>query len=329
MTSPFDVARAADKRYMKSPASTSFHHWSGRRVLVTGHRGFIGASLSRRLLEAGTDLHGVSRSKDGVDASNFPVVRCDLSNSEDCRRAIALSQPDCIIHLAGHPFASRNLERVLPTLRDNLVATVNLLAAAAEVRTPRVLITGSLEEPAVAFDPLPSSPYAASKWAASVYARMFHRIYSLPVVITRLFMVYGPGQREPTKLIPSVIAALSRAHAPTISSGERLVDWIYIDDVVTGLLIAAETDGLDGRTIDIGTGVLTTVADVVRQLAAQFPGAPAPVFKSVDARPFEQIRAADVKATRRALNWVPTISLPEGLAATVAGARAAQLEAAR
>ncbi len=312
-----------------SLGTPSFHQWTGRRVLVTGHRGFIGASVSRRLLEAGADLHGVSRSEDGVGTSPFPVIRCDLSNSEDCRKAIALAQPDCIIHLAGHPFAARDLERVLPTLRDNLVATVNLLAAAAEARSPRVLITGSLEEPEVDVDPTPSSPYAASKWAASVYARMFHRIYSLPVVIARLFMVYGPGQSEPTKLIPSVIAALSRGHAPQVSSGERLVDWIYIDDVVTGLLIAAQTDGLDGRTIGIGTGVLTTVADVVQQLAALFPGAPAPLFGSAASRPFEQIRAADVDATRRALNWVPGISLSEGLAATVASARAAQLSASR
>ncbi|HVE88407.1 MAG TPA: NAD(P)-dependent oxidoreductase [Burkholderiaceae bacterium] len=312
---------------MKSPSAPSFRHWSGRRVLVTGHRGFIGASLSQRLLEAGANLHGVSRSEDGVDASNFPIVRCDLSHSEDCRRAITQTQPDCIIHLAGHPFAARNLERVLPTLRDNLVATVNLLAAAAEVRTGRVLITGSLEEPNVDVDPAPSSPYAASKWAASVYARMFHRIYSLPVVIARLFMVYGPGQSEPTKLIPSVIAALSRGQAPQISSGERLVDWVYIDDVVTGMLIAAETDGLDGRTIDIGTGVLTTVSDVVRQLATLFPGAPPPLFGSVESRAFEQIRAADIKTTRQALNWVPRINLSEGLAATVAGARAAQYSA--
>jgi nucleoside-diphosphate-sugar epimerase len=293
-------------------------------VLVTGHRGFIGASLSRRLLEAGADLRGVSRFQSGDEDSSFQVVPCDLSNSDDCRRAIALTQPDSIIHLAGHPFGARDLERVLPTLRDNLVATVNLLAAAAEARTSRVLITGSLEEPDADVDPIPSSPYAASKWAASVYARMFHRLYSLPVVIARVFMVYGPGQSEPTKLIPSVIATLSRGEAPRISAGDRPVDWIYVDDVVTGLLNATETEGLDGRTIDIGTGVLTTVGDVVRMLATLFPGAPAPMFGSVALRPFEQVRAADIEATRRALAWAPSVSLPEGLASTVAWARASQ-----
>jgi len=307
-----------------SPATPTFRQWSGRRVLVTGHRGFIGAAVSRRLREAGSELRGVSRGQSGAETEPFPVVPCDLSDLDDCRRAIAQTKPDCILHLAGHPFGARELSRVLPTLRDNLVATVNLLTAAAEAQTGRILITGSLEEPTDESDPVPSSPYAASKWAGSVYARMFSRLFSLPVVIARVFMVYGPGQGEPTKLIPSVIASLSRGEAPRISAGERPVDWIYVEDVVTGLLLAAETEGLDGRTIDLGTGVLTTVADVVRQIATSFPGGPAPLFGAVPSRPFEQVRAADVAATRRALDWAPSTSLAEGLAATVAWARASQ-----
>lgn len=308
-----------------SPATPTFRPWSGRRVLVTGHRGFIGATLARRLLEAGADVRGVTRAPGGAEAGSLiPVVACDLSSLEDCRRALALTQPDCILHLAGHPFGARDLERVLPTLRDNLVATVNLLTAAAEAHTGRILITGSLEEPDTDVDPIPSSPYAASKWAGSVYARMFHRIYALPVVIARVFMVYGPGQREATKLIPAVIASLSRGEAPRISAGDRRVDWIHVEDVVTGLLLAAETEGLEGRTVDIGTGVLTTVGDVVRQLATLFPDAPPPLFGSVASRPFEQVRAADVEATRQALGWVPGVSLPEGLASTVAWTRASQ-----
>ncbi|MGH9886050.1 MAG: NAD-dependent epimerase/dehydratase family protein [bacterium] len=307
-----------------SPATPTLRPWSGRRVLVTGHRGFIGGALTSRLIEAGADVRGVTRAAAGAEASPFPVVACELSNLDECRRAIALTQPDCILHLAGHPFGARDLERVLPTLRDNLVATVNLLTTAAEARTPRVLITGSLEEPDADDNPIPSSPYAASKWAGSVYARMFHRVYALPVVIARVFMVYGPGQSEPTKLIPSVIRTLSRGEAPRISAGDRPVDWIYVDDVVTGLLRAADASGLDGCTIDLGTGVLTTVGDVVRHLAALFPGAPAPLFGSVAARPFEQVRAADVEATRRALGWAPAVSVAEGLAATVASARASQ-----
>jgi UDP-glucose 4-epimerase len=310
-----------------NPPTPTFRQWSGRRVLVTGHRGFIGAAATRRLREAGAEVRGVCRTPEGAENAPFPVVACDLSDLDDCRRALADTRPDCILHLAGHPFGARELSRVLPTLRDNLVATVNLLTAAAEAQTGRLVITGSLEEPAGELDPVPSSPYAASKWAGSVYARMFSRVYSLPVVIARVFMVYGPGQAEATKLIPSVIASLSRGEAPRISSGERPVDWIYVEDVVTGLLLAADTEGLDGRTIDLGTGVLTTVGDVVRQLATSFPGAPAPLFGAVPSRPFEQVRAADVEATRRALDWAPGTTVAEGLAATVAWARASQRSA--
>lgn len=268
-------------------------------------------------MELGADVYGVSRADPGGAAAPFRVVACDLSNLDDCRRAVVELEPERILHLAGHPFGARDLERIVPTLRDNLIATVNLLTAASERGVGRVVVTGSLEEPDPRVDAIPSSPYAASKWAATAYARLFHRLYALPVVIARLFMVYGPGQREPTKLIPSVIASLLRSEAPRITSGERRVDWIYVDDVVSGLLAAADAPAIEGKTIDLGTGVLTSVRGVVDALAALVPGAPEPMFGSVQARPFEQERAADVGATRRELGWVPSVPLARGLAETL------------
>lgn len=296
-----------------SPASS---WWDGRRVLVTGHRGFIGSALVRRLLGARAKVWGVSRTADSADRG-FPVAICDLSAIDACRQLIGQAEPERILHLAGHPFGARDLERIMPTFHDNLAATVNVLTAAAEAGVGRVVVTGSLEEPDPGEDALPSSPYAASKWAASVYARLFHRLYALPVVIARVFMVYGPGQRDPTKLIPSVIRACLQREPARIGSGERLVDWVYVEDVVTGLISAAEVPGLEGRTLELGTGVLTTVRQVVEQITALVPGAPAPEFGSLPARPFEQVRTARVEDTRRALGWAPGVPLSEGLRATL------------
>jgi UDP-glucose 4-epimerase len=248
---------------------------------------------------------------------------CDLARIEACRALFAETGPEIVVHTAGHPFAARDLERVIPTFNDNLATTVNILTCAAESGKTRVVLAGSLEEPGPGeAGAAISSPYAMSKWAASGYARMFHSLYSLPVVVARLFMVYGPGQRDPKKLIPSVIASLLRGHAPRASSGERPVDWIFIDDVVSGLLALAQAPGVEGKTVDIGTGVLTTVRGVVETLAEIIPGAPAPEFGSVPSRRDEQVRAARAEETRATIGWSARVALRDGLARTVEWFRA-------
>ena len=92
----------------------------------------------------------------------------------------------------------------------------------------------------------PHSPYAAAKWAASGYGRMFHELYGAPVVILRPFMTYGPGQ-APSKLIPAVTLSLLRGERPKLSSGKARADWVYIGDVIEGFIAAAPHPELKAR----------------------------------------------------------------------------------
>mgnify|MGYP000665079989 CR=1 FL=1 len=223
-----------------------------------------------------------------------------------------------MLHTAGHPYAARDLGSVVPTFRDNLETTVNLLVSTAEAQVSRVVLCGSLEEPegdeaAAAL----SSPYAISKAAATNYARLFHDLYGHPVVVARLFMVYGPGQWALSKLIPSTILTLLRGESPKVSSGERPVDWVYIDDVVDGILACALAPGVEGRRIDIGTGVLTTVRGVVEAIGTLIPQGPAPAFGTVPNRPAEQVRAARVDRSQALLGWKAKTELLDGLRRTV------------
>jgi UDP-glucose 4-epimerase len=297
-----------------SPA-TAHSRLTGQRALVTGAAGFIGSALCRRLGAAGTEVHGVSR----VSRSTGDGIRwwqVDLSEAGAANRILREARPDVVFHLASHVSGDRGLGAIVPTLRDNLVTTVNLLTAAAEAGETRVVLAGSMEEPD-RDDPAPSSPYAAAKTAASAYARLFDQLYDLPVVNLRVFMVYGPGQRDDTKLVPYVISSLLRGEAPRLSSGRREVDWIYVDDVVAAFVAAAEAEKAPGSTVDVGAGELVPIRSLVERIAALVGGDVRPVFGALPDRPGERPRVADVAPSRELIGWEPSTPLDIGLARTV------------
>jgi len=303
-----------------------------RKALVTGARGFIGSALCRRLTASGVEVHAVSRNPpenpehwwhavagDTSLASGSPMIqwwKADLVELEATRRLIGTIQPDAIFHLASFVTGSRKLDIVLPVLQNNFVTSFNILLAAAEKSAGRIVLAGSLEEPDE-MDPVPCSPYAAAKWAASGYARMFGALYQIPVVIAKIFMVYGPGQSDRTKLIPYVITSLLRRDVPGLSSGVRLVDWIFVEDVVDGLIGCAQATGIDGRTVEFGSGELHSIREVVQQLVDLLPCTVYPKFGALPDRPLERVKKADIAESHRLTGWQPSTSLIVGLTRTV------------
>jgi UDP-glucose 4-epimerase len=288
-------------------------------VVVTGASGFIGSHLCRRLAAQGVFTYAVSRScQPGRDGSVLRA-RVDLTDPDAAAALVRQARPKVIFHLAGLPTAMRDAALVLPTFQANLVTTLNVLAAAQGVTpAPRVVLAGSLEEPS---DPqaAPSSPYAASKWAASAYGRMFQAQFGLPVIIARVFITYGPTHTHLHKLVPYVIRAMLDGRAPRLSSGRREVDWVHVDDVVDGLLALADTPRAEGQTLDVGSGQLVPVRTVVERIAALADprGRAPPVFDPALDRPEEQVRAANLAPTIACTGWRPRIDLNQGLASTV------------
>ncbi len=242
----------------------------------------------------------------------------DLTDADAVARLVGRIRPEAIHHLAGHASGSRDLDAVLPSLHYNLVAAVNVLIAAAKSECRLVLLTGSLEEPERApAEPVPTSPYAAAKHAAGSFGRMFVALHELAVVNLRVFMVYGPGQKDQTKLVPYVVRSLLRGESPKLSSGSRPVDWVYVEDVADAFVTAAQRPDLAGETIDVGSGELVTVRSLVEQIAETMGTAVQPQFGTLPDRPLETVRAANVEQTRERLGWQPRTSLEDGLSATV------------
>jgi nucleoside-diphosphate-sugar epimerase len=300
---------------------------AGSRVLVTGASGLIGRNVLE-LVGAGADTHAVSRHPQPARAG-VTWWQADLAQPGVTTRLMHEIAPEIVIHLAGEVRGERSLEAVAPTLSANLVASVELLEAAARLGCRRVVLSGSLlEEPVGTAQATPPSPYGASRWASSAYARMFHALFATPIVILRPSFAYGPGQ-EVTKLVPHVITTLLAGGSPALSSGDRLLDLVFARDVAEAYLAAAVASDVEGSTIDIGVGHLTSVRDVVATIV-ELVGttAGAPEFGRVAVRPLEQQIEVDPEAAAAALGWRAQTPLVEGLRRTITWYRESLSQAA-
>ena len=294
----------------------------GQTVLVTGARGFLGRHLVRRLLADGAVVHATSRGP-RVSESDA-VVRtapgptwhsCDVSDPDQVDDLITRIQPQVVFHLASRVEGHREHALALPMLEANTRAAVAVMTAAQGQPGCRVVLAGSVEEPRD--EAAPCSPYAAAKAAATGYARLFASQWDLPVTVLRIAMVYGPDQPDTTKLVPYVIDCFLRGRQPQLGSGTRLVDWVYIDDVIDAFVQAAREPQAPGVVADIGTGEGHTIAEVVRTLA-RLTGHDRPVhFGERDDRRHDVAHLADPGLAVTALNWRPRTGLSEGLARTV------------
>lgn len=296
--------------------------WSQQRVLVTGGSGFLGSHLCRRLVDCGAEVHATSRVERAQRDSEPRWRQADLADIGVARRLVSEIRPDIVYHLAGSVTAVPGKEFVLPTFHSLLTSTVNLLAAVTEFGCRRLILCGSFMEPDASQGAVtPSSPYAAAKWAASGYGRMFQALYGTPTVILRTYMTYGPGQ-DSKKLIPGTIGSLLQGVPPQLSSGLWQADWIYVDDVLEGFLAAAHTPGLEGRTLELGSGTCVSVRTIVEELVTIMQPSVQPVFGALPDRPLEPVRVASTAESAQKLGWRPSTSLNAGLRRTVEWYRA-------
>ena len=294
-------------------------------IFLTGATGFIGRRLAERLVAAGADVTALvlpgemALLPDGVRA-----LTGDVTIPGIVTEAIAAAQPALIIHLAAVGITNPDLP-FTAACDVNVGGVINLLNAARHAETARriVLVGSSYEYGARrADDGLdPFNAYSASKVAAWAFARAAYNAWGAPVVWTRLFQVYGPGQREQA-LIPAAIRAALNGEDFRMTAGEQQRDFIFVEDVVTGLLAAAAAPGIEGRALDVGTGELHRIRAVVERIWA-LSGARGQILAgALPYRPGEvPAIPADVDRTRRLTGWESQAALETGLQKTIEAMR--------
>lgn len=286
-----------------------------KRVLVTGATGFVGTNLCQALRSIGAEVAGVALAESLLHAPDPEgILPADLADEASARGTVETVKPEIVFHLAGMVDTRQDTECILPTLRHNLIGTVNLLTALVGSQCSRVLVVGSSESPPP--NQSPGSPYAASKQAAAIYAQMYWALYALPVVIARPHMVYGPHQQV-RKLIPYLIHCGLQKTPPLLSSGKRICDLVYVKDFVRAMLLMAGASGLVGQTLDVGTGTGTSIAEVVSHVRSLMSSTIEPVFGALPDRAGEVPQVANRRHTEEILGWRPLWTLDAGLSETI------------
>ncbi|MEE2525450.1 dTDP-glucose 4,6-dehydratase [Hyphobacterium sp. HN65] len=321
------------------------------RILVTGGCGFIGSALVRRLIADGhlvTNVDAMTYAGDAravaeaASSNAYQFIKADISDAAAMAEAFAASCPERVFHLAAESHVDRSIDGPGVFIKTNLVGTSVMLDAALKywrglpenerqafrfihVSTDEVYGTLQAADPAFTEDTpyAPNSPYAASKAGADHLVRAWVETYGLPALITNCSNNYGPFQ-HPEKLIPTVIrTALSGQDIPVYGSGENVRDWLFVDDHVLGMMTAAET-GRTGRKYNFGGNAERTniglVRTICRLLDDKRPGAGKyeDQIRFVTDRPGHDLRyAVNAGRAKDELGWTPSVSLDEGLSATL------------
>lgn len=290
-----------------------------KNILVTGASGFIGGNLCNRLKEYHPNIIGVSRSRQIKNINVDKWVTGDLKDPGFTSSLLNRFKPDYIFHLASYVTGSRDIDEVQPTFHNILTSTVNILCNASKYSVKRLVIAGSLEEPGYEdeHDAVPVSPYAAAKLSCTHYAMMFYQLYETPVTIPRIFMVYGPGYQSEKRILPYLIHSLFNGKRPDVTSGRRLIDWIYIDDVINGLLSMAIEEKAIGNKIDLGTGKQLSIYDFCKKIEYKLNKLNHVNFGSKQDRKNERECQADINKSKELLGWEPLTSIDDGLEKTI------------
>lgn len=300
-------------------------------MLVTGATGFIGQHVVRRLVDAEARVWAGVYAEDAPERTTaLPLqaerLSLDIRDSESVRQAVNQASSDVVFHLAAVGVTDPKVDPRL-ALKVNGLGAVNLLESLLRDDVQRIVLVGTCYEYGAleALEGLdPFNAYAASKVAAWAFGRMYWRAHGLPVVTVRPFQVYGSGQPSHT-LVPAAVAATLAGEDFPMTSGEQERDFIYVEDVVEGMLAAAEAPGVEGNSLDLGTGTARPVRTVVERIWQLVDGAGQIQPGALPYRPGEVRQlVADADRTAQLTGWRAMTDLDEGLRETIAELRDAR-----
>lgn len=309
--------------------------WTGRRVLITGASGFLGAWLARLLVDAGADVRGfdlvpgVCLKVHGL-ADRVPITAGSVLDLPALERALAEHGIEVCIHLAGQSMIEGAAAGPISAFDVNIRGTWTVLEACRRAGTIRSVVCASSNHtygPQTASPFLEDAPmnqldvYGASKACADILTRSFAASFGLPAVAVRNVNSFGPGDSHTSHIVTGSILSLLAGRAPIIrSDGSPVKAYLHVRDTMSAYMLLAEhaaDPGVRGQAFNVTPAAPIRVLDLVHAIiAVSGRTGVEPVVEASDLSQKDFFEHLSGEKLRRTLGWTPVFTLEAGLADT-------------
>jgi len=313
------------------------------KTLVTGITGFIGSNLTRKLLEEGHEVSGFVQPVIGRDRGAIEDLKkyaslstCDIRDYSSVRNSLRKIEPDVVFHLAALSPVRLSFEHPLEVQESNIIGTVHVAEAIRDLYGPeKVRLVAASTAEVYGIQPEnkpftedlslePSSPYAVSKAHLDMYLRMLNKVYGFNTVIMRNSNTFG-RKFDKGFFTEYLITEMLRGREIYIGAPNSVRDYMYVDDHVSGYLLAMKTPEVRGEVFNVGGGKGYTNREWALKIAdlLNFPeskthfGEYPPGYPSRPISSDQPYLVLDASKAKRVLGWTQTVPLEEGLRRTI------------
>lgn len=313
----------------------SMINWERERVFITGAGGFIGSHLAEKLVQLGAKVKVLIRYnsknrwgwiENSIVKNDIDVIIGDIRDYDVVKTA--MMGTDVVFHLAALIGIPYSYISPLAYIKTNVEGTYNVLQAAREIGTKKIIHTSTSEVYGTAqFVPIteehpinPQSPYAATKASADFFALSFYRSFNLPVAIIRPFNTFGPRQSA-RAVIPNIISQIiSEEKNIKLGSLYTTRDFTFVKDTVEGFIRIAESANSIGEIINFGTNYEVSINSLIKIISKLMGIEKEIEIEEKRKRPekseVERLWVSAEKALKQ-LNWRPRYTLEKGLIETI------------
>ena len=295
------------------------------KLLIVGGTGFIGKNLTQKAVENGfsTTVLAYSLPHTSSQFSQAEYLQADIANLNQLKKILKNRKFDYVVNLSGYIDHSSFLCGGRELIRTHFDGVQNLLQIIDWSYLKKFVQIGSSDEygnqKAPQIEDIRESPissYSAGKVFSTHLLQMLHKTENLPVVILRLFLVYGPGQ-DNKRFLPQIIDGCSLGLNFPASEGAQLRDFCYVDDISKGILMSLKNKDAEGEIINLASGQSISIREVI-EIVRDIVGKGCSEYGKIPYRVGENMNLyANIEKANNILNWKPETSIEDGINKTI------------
>jgi nucleoside-diphosphate-sugar epimerase len=296
-----------------------------KQLLVVGGTGFIGRWVVLSAIRRGYQVYVLARNPPELSKKidNVNYLTADIAQHKDVLMAIGSKRITHVINLGGAIDHAQFRQGGRDVIDSHFNGTLNLVQSLNWNYLKCFVQIGSSDEYGGSSAPQHEdqhcksiSSYSFAKFASSNFFQMLHKTEGFPVVILRLFLVYGPGQ-DSNRFLPQIISSCIDNKVFPVSMGEQLRDFCYVEDIVDGIFLALENNKVFGKIYNLGSGIPISIQSMVKNVV-DLVGSGEPNFGAIPYRAGENMKLyGDITNAKCSLNWIPKIGIEDGLSRTI------------